>query len=363
MEETLGKLRELDPVNRVHLKEYIRHQTLRGIKTSSLKTKIWKIYSILQFIKFRDARTLTQADLEDYYIERKKKVTDHTMNGDWREVSLFVRWLLPTRAADMLSTIKIRAPKRKIPINEVLTRDEIQKLVDGCDTLRDRAMIMMYWDSGARLNEVLNLDLANLEIDRFGAVAIVDGKTGKRRIRLTSCVPDLQNWLDTHPLRGQKDAPLFVTYRTRGSGPTRLSFRTVENRLKYLGKKLGMQKRIHAHAFRHARLTDLARQGFSEMELRIIAGWEKSSTMPEIYIHLSGADVEKKILEKAGLIKEEEPQAQAALQPIKCPRCKSINRPLAQYCNACSFALSDEAAAMIEGMLKDVLQHPEMLHR
>lgn len=38
------------------------------------------------------------------------------------------------------------------------------------------------------------------------------------------------------------------------------------------------------------------------MELRLVAEWEKNSAMPEVYVHLSGGDIERKMLENAGLI-------------------------------------------------------------
>ncbi len=54
----------------------------------------------------------------------------------------------------------------------------------------------------------------------------------------------------------------------------------------------------------HTRLTDLAKQGFSGMELRIVAGRERNSPMPEVYVNLSCADVERELLENAGFIND-----------------------------------------------------------
>lgn len=83
---------------------------------------------------------------------------------------------------------------------------------------------------------------------------------GMRRLRLISSVPDLQTWVNIHPLRHDAAVPLFVTSRTYGGTPRRLSCRTVENRLKYLSKKLDITKIVHPHAIRHVRLIPAKRE-------------------------------------------------------------------------------------------------------
>ncbi|MFY1645187.1 tyrosine-type recombinase/integrase, partial [Methanoculleus bourgensis] len=268
---------------------------------------------------------------------------------DILEVKLFFRWLAPGSEKDLFQNIKIKKPRRHLPVEQLITREDIIRLVDACDKPRDRALIMLMWDSGARIGELLSLNIGHVQFDRYGAVVIVTGKTGMRRLRLISSVPDLQTWINMHPLRADANAPLFVTPRRYGHEPRRMSPRTVENMLKYVARKLGMTKPIHPHAIRHARLTDLTRsngrkQGLSEMELRLVAGWEKNSAMPEVYIHLSGADVERKFLENAGFIDDTPDPADTALEPRQCPRCKALNAHDALYCATCSMALVEEAA-------------------
>jgi len=136
--------------------------------------------------------------------------------------------------------------------------------------------------------------------------------------------------------------------------------------LKDIARKLGMKKPIHPHAIRHARLTDLARsnsqkQGLSEMELRLVAGWEKNSAMPEVYIHLSGADVERKLLENAGFVDSTPDKAETALEPQQCPRCKALNAHDALYCATCSMALVEEAARKVDESTEEAKQSEDYL--
>ncbi|MDG6251741.1 site-specific integrase, partial [Methanocalculus sp.] len=269
------------------------------------------------------------------------------------ELKLFFRWLVPEKAKELFKNIKIKKARRHLPVDQLITREDISRMVEACDKIRDRALIMLMWDSGARISEILGLNIGHVQFDRYGAVIIVSGKTGMRRLRLISSVPDLQAWVNMHPQRQDANTPLFVTSRKFGEKPRRLSDRTIQNRLKFLARKLGITKPVHPHAIRHARLTDLVRsnggkQGLSEMELRLVAGWEKNSNMPEVYVHLSGADVERKLLENAGLIDDEDDQKEKVLEPIRCPRCKSMNPHYATYCVCCSMALNEEAARSVD---------------
>jgi ribosomal protein L40E len=225
---------------------------------------------------------------------------------------------------------------------------------------------MLLWDSGCRIGEVMPLRVGDISFDQYGAVVLVSGKTGRRRLRLTGSVPDLQAWMNIDPLRKDPSAPLWTTHRRYGSAVRALNDQTVRNNLKAIARRAGISGRVYPHLLRHARLTDLVRsdgkrKGLNEMELRIVAGWERSSIMPATYIHLSGADVEQKILENAGItetLEEEDP----ALDAVRCPRCHALNTPGAMFCSRCSMALSRDALHEIE-LLRQVDNDPDILIR
>jgi site-specific recombinase XerD len=319
------------------------------------------------YTNFKDLKKTTAKDLEDFVIHRKTQPSQRgrpcshaTIQGDILGIRLFLRYLLPEKEEKLFENIKIKRVKNKLPVERLLSRSDIEKLVTACDTQRDRALIMLLWDSGARINEILSRNIGHIEFDRYGAVILVDGKTGQRRLRLTACVGDLQNWINVHPMKNNPDAPLFITYNRYGFGRKRVHEHTVAHRLKMVAALAKIKKPIHPHAIRHARITDLAKQGFSEMELRIIAGWEAASGMPAIYVHMSGADVERKVLQKAGLCEDEEFK-ETALEAIRCPRCRTINAHDSMFCKICSATLSDIAAKQVDTMHQTVMNNLDAL--
>jgi integrase len=369
MTEEFARLRKLDSINKKYLEDYVRQLELKQLKPKTVKIKMWKVYTFLIFNKFKDSKNVTKDDVENYVIERRNTCSPFTVQGDILELKLFLRWLMPDKEKELF-TFKMKKPKRTLPVDQLITRKDIQKLIEACDTQRDRALIMLLWDTGARLGEIMSLNYNQVEFDKYGAVVIVDGKTGRRRLRLTDSVPDLQAWINMHPMKNVPGAPLFITYNRYGMGSKRMNFRTVENRLKNLATKLKMDKRIHPHGIRHARPTDLTKsdgtkKGFSEMELRMIAGWEKNSAMPEIYVHLSGEDIDRKVLLNAGLIEESEDEKKdKALEAKKCPRCKTLNAYDSKYCSTCSFVLDMQTAIKIEEQDKGLwVEFAELIKR
>jgi len=366
MEEYFNKITRVDPVNRAHLERYVRHLELKQRASRTIETKLWRIYRFLDLNDFKDAKTATQEDVENYFIKRRKSCTSVTVDGEILEIKLFMRWLRGKEdEAQLFQNIQMKRRHPKLPTEQLLSRNDIQKLVDACDRSRDRALVMLMWDSAARIGEIISLNIGHVEFDRYGAVVIVNGKTGRRRIRLISSVPDLQTWMNQHPLKTDANAPLFTTFHRYGAGTKRLQMPTIQNLLKRLARRAGIAKPVHPHAIRHARLTDLVRndggkRGLSEMELRLFAGWEKNSNMPEVYVHLSGGDIERKMLENAGLITIDD-QAPSTLEPRHCPRCQALNPFDAMYCAKCSMALDERAAMKVDESTEVAKQSSEYL--
>lgn len=362
MTDYLARFPLLDEVNRKTLTAYIRKQEIKQLQPSSIKDKAWRVCYLLKTLKWKDARDITKEDIEDYIILRRNTVSPRTLQGDLIELKIFFRFLSPEKEKEFFSE-KILRPKAKLP--DVLTRSDIMAIIGACNTVRDRALIMVLWDTGARIDEVLSLNIGDLTIDSGCGQTRLRGKTGDREAWIIDSLPDLQAWLNIHPGREKPGNPLFVTYTRYGIGANRLNIRTVENLCKVLQRRAGVSKRVHPHAFRHARATDRAREGYTEMELRIMFGWSASSNMPATYIHISGADVKMKLMQKAGLI-QEAPTSERPLQPVKCPRCTKMNPPGTMICSGCSLILDAKFAMSIanqERATQETDRYKELLER
>jgi integrase len=242
--------------------------------------------------------------------------------------------------------------KRKLP-KRILSKEEIKKLMDATDNIRDRALIFTLYESGCREGEFLNLKISDVIFDNHGCILRVNGKTGERRVRIFESIPDLTEWINKHPRKSDPNAALWITRLGKAMGSKMLLYL-----FKRYTKKAGLHGRITPHTLRHSRATHLATV-LTEQQMKEFFGWEKDSTMPAIYTHLSGRDVDKTLMKHYGIeISEEDKAEDSVLKPRPCPRkCKEIREgkevvimysPSDKFCRVCGAALDLKVALELE---------------
>ena len=147
----------------------------------------------------------------------------------------------------------VQAPKAGKRLPSTLDVDQVSGLLDhveqesfiGC---RDKAMMELFYSSGLRLAELARLDCR--DIDLADKLVYVTGKGNKARVLPIGgqALKAIQLWLETRDKEGLFEAvALFIT---KQGG--RLGVRSIQQRLKYWGKKQGISDHVHPHRLRHA---------------------------------------------------------------------------------------------------------------
>jgi integrase/recombinase XerD len=266
---------------------------------------------------------------------------------------------------DLEELIEIKNIKNtKLP-EELLTGEEVERMIDVTTELRDKAIIATLYESGARKGEMLACKINSLQFDENGCViTFPGGKTGARRIRVIRSSIYLSEWVEKyHPLKDQKDAPLWVTLKEPYNLVAQNTFSLV---LKRAAKKAGITKPINPHAWRHASATKLASH-LTEQQMKKYLGWTPGSNMPAVYVHLSGKDIDDAILKMNG-VKVEETEDDA-LKQIRCPRCKTFNERKFVHCYKCGMPLSQTEAQRLENdkseididFIKAIMTSPDIM--
>ena len=242
--------------------------------------------------------------------------------------------------------IKIRyKEKRKLP-EELLTGEELKRLTAVAENLRDIAIVLVDFETGGRIGEVLSCLIKHVTFDKHGAVLMLDGKTGPRRVMIIAAAPALAQWLSVHPLRNDPNAPLWVGIGTVGRYEA-LSYNSVRAMLARLRKKAGITKRVYTHLMRHSRATELA-SFLTEAQMDEHLGWVQGSKRSATYVHLSGRNVDGALLASYGIVPDKEEKTELALKLIKCPRCGRDSGNNAQYCPGCGILLDQKTALLFE---------------
>lgn len=138
----------------------------------------------------------------------------------------------------------------------MLSEDEVKRMIEVAKNKRDKALIALLYDIGARISEVGNLRIKDVKHDEIGLYILVTGKTGQRRVRAVWSVQYLEDWLEEHPERDNLEAPIWFNFKKNELEQMR--YDAIRMRLKKIAKKAGIIKRVHPHLFRHSRATYMA---------------------------------------------------------------------------------------------------------
>ncbi|MGC9444246.1 MAG: tyrosine-type recombinase/integrase, partial [Candidatus Methanospirareceae archaeon] len=249
-----------------------------------------------------------------------------------RDYKLILRMFLVWLGKDA-AWIKSKPPRNDLRAEEMLSREDVSALIDAANTLRDKALIASLYEGGFRIAELAMAQIKDVKFDTHGAVLIVNGKTGLRRVRLISSVPHLQQWLAAHPLRDDRDAPLWVDTTSKHQF---LKYDAIRVQLQKIAKRAGIKKSVNPHNFRHSRASYLASR-MTESQLEEYLGWEQGSTMARTYVHLSGRDLDECLLQLHGLESEQQKEEPTVK---RCPFCNALNEADCTVCHNCKRALS-----------------------
>jgi site-specific recombinase XerD len=327
------------------VERFARDFKAKGTGHSRLTKLVRNLASIGEML----GKPFKEATFEDI-----KRIVHHYEAGDysvWTRHDIkvilkqFYKWLDGDDYPKVVKWIKTTIPhkdKPLVPESALLTEDEVNKLIATADHPRNKAILAILGESGARIGEIGNLTIGQVKIDASGAVLNVSGKTGRRRLRIISATAYLVKWLDIHPDNTNPYAPLWVNIGTKDYHK-QMTYEGIRKVLIETFQKAGIKKRCNPYIFRHSRASQLARH-LTEFQMNSYFGWIQGSRMPSLYVHISGKDLDEDILRINGMKPGEKPIAFKP-QARACPRCREINAPNALYCCRCA-EIVDSALAL-----------------
>lgn len=350
----LKKIEELEISNDLKEKmlQFLNDLEAKGYTYARLETYaklLRKIVELFNFKSLNDIKNLNEEDVKKVVAKIEKLSYSYWTKRDLKIlVKKFIPFCFPEKQniVSWIKTTGLTAQRKKVEKTlpkEILTVEEINKLAEAAENIRDKALVLTLYETGARIGEFLNMRIGDIKFDEYGAKIVLEGKTGMRWVRVLNCVSALANWLSQHPFKDDKDAFVWVGFTRRNENKP-ISYREVVKILKELSKKAKINKDVHPHLFRHSRATELAKI-LTEQQLKVYFGWEQSSKMASIYVHLSGKDVDNTILKFYGINVEEK---ELELKPKKCARCGTINDSSSKFCSNCGMPLDLKVAIEIE---------------
>jgi len=254
------------------------------------------IYTALSLAQYAGIESLADLDRERYRAWKRAMLrfgaSDFTIRSYVTRIKALVRWLrgeLPEwLKAEKSSTWELYSKGEHLR-DKVLRPEELEALLAACEHVRDKAILVVLAETGLRIGELLSLRMRDVERVEDGFRLMVRGKTGLRTVVVVRGAQHLAEWLRARVRQGARpEDPLWVSLKNPKKPLTASAFRT---HLKRIAKRAGLSRPVHPHMLRHTRMTELARV-LTEQELKVVAGWGRTSKMAGVYVHLSGRDAE-----------------------------------------------------------------------
>lgn len=328
---------EVSVENKKLLLSFAKTRLAKGVSKIRVVKYLYTLRFLAKWYKrsFNDA---TKADLLELVGDLENKNYAQNTKHDFKiMLKAFFKWLKGNDEIypPEISWLKSHGKnKHKLP-EELLTEEEVFQMAAVADHPRTKAMILLLYETGCRIGELLSLRMKNVQFDAYGAVLRVTGKTGDRRVRIISSAPALSAWINIYPHASDPEASLWPPLSTNYKNSSRvLDYRSVYVALCKIAKKAGITKRIYPHLFRHSRATVLAGK-LTEAQMKEYFGWVQASDMASVYVHLSGRDVDNALLALQGFTKLDEKKEDQMRIKI-CQRCQEKNSPIAKFCIRCS---------------------------
>jgi integrase/recombinase XerC len=181
--------------------------------------------------------------------------------------------------------VGLRAPKSAKTLPQALSPDEATRMVDlptdSPESIRDKAIFELFYSSGLRLAELVDLDPDQLDLSA-GEIRVT-GKGSKTRVVPLGAyaITALQAWLEIRDQLAKKnEAALFV-----GQRGSRISPRVVQLRMKKWGIKQGITSNVHPHLLRHSFATHVLQSSGDLRAVQEMLGHASISTT-QVYTHL-----------------------------------------------------------------------------
>lgn len=334
--------------NKDLITHFCEYKTAQKVKLPRIDKYLMTLRLVAErYLNDRDFTALTSDDIITIIAKVERSgLSDWTKHDYNLILKTFYKWL---NRDDIVKVIKVVNPGNKTLPEDLLTEEDVQKMIDAAYTQKDKAFVACLYEGGFRIGEIGGLAVKDVTFDKYGAIVIVNGKTGMRRVRLIFAMPYLAAWLEAHPFRSEPDAPLWLNMGVGAKGRG-MKYEALRLQIRRIGERAGVQAKINPHNFRHSRATFLASR-LKECQLNEYLGLVQGSNMTRVYVHLSGRDLDSDLLKMYGLKTDEEQEQ--SLKTVKCPHCETYNTEGARVCVKCKMPLTVAEVAAKEDRLME----------
>ena len=356
--EKIEKYKDISNKNKVLILQFLKKCTAKNVGLKRREKYAWILRNISKMFQtdFEDVNKKQDLKMiEDVvarinsmeYAEWTKRDYRMTIKRFWKdmfsdgiEYPKLVRWI-PMKMND-----KYKEKERR---KDILTPEEIDKLVACASNPMWKAFIKLMFELGPRIEETQNIQNSDIEWGDASFDVTISGKTGTRTVTCVDSSPRMFAWRDSHPKKDDKDSYFFCS---RVSGE-KLSYSSISLTLQMIAEKANIEKSVNPHAFRRASATYWS-QFLNSQEMCDKYGWVYGSDVLRHYVYRGSEALKSKIAHLYGLNNGNDKQRM--FRPIKCKRCDFLNDSSSRMCLKCGLTFTPGDTMITNKKRKDMVR-------
>lgn len=275
-------------------KQFLEHLEIE--KGRSLKTILNYDRYLSRFLWFsgiKKPNDITDELIRKYriWLNRQAGLSGQSLNKRTQNYYLialraFLKYL-SRREIDSLRAEKIELAKTEMRDLDLISHDELERLMKAPEgnelkSLRDRAILELFFSTGLRVSELASLSRdIDLKKDEF----TIRGKGSKIRLVFLSerAREAIAEYLEK---RTDIDDALFINLSPTSKENLRLTSRSIERIVARYAIKAGISKKVTPHVLRHSFATDLLRNGADIRAVQMLLGHANIATT-QVYTHIT----------------------------------------------------------------------------
>ncbi len=283
--------------NSSYIKEFLSYLAFE--KGNSLNTISSYERDLKMFSSFvnKSLTFVVEEDIYAYIEDISKKLRKNSVLRKIASIRTFYKFCYLNKIIGEDPAGMVKSIKREKRLPEILSLEEVKRITNNCrhtpGGMRDRLIIKLLVATGARISEILNLKISDVENQEYEFIKVL-GKGSKYRIVpiYDSLEREIKEFIDVYrPQLKKAEESFFLFPDTR-----RENF---WKRLKVIAKNAGIEKNIYPHIFRHSVATVLLGNGADIRIVQEILGHANISTT-EMYTHVEKSKL-KNIYNTVGL--------------------------------------------------------------
>ncbi|MDR2469093.1 MAG: site-specific tyrosine recombinase XerD [Tannerella sp.] len=285
-----------------HVAGYTMYLRLeKGLSAHTVKAYLRDLEKLFRFAlsEGTDVLKISYTDLQQFLAQLNDAgISARSQARILSGIKSFYRFLMLEERLSVDPTELIEGPKTGMKLPNVLTVDEVNRILDSIDLStatgqRNRAILEVLYSCGLRVSELTSLAFSDIYFEE--EFIRVKGKGEKQRLIPISqtALREIRKYLlDRNSLHIKKGFEDRLFLNRRGRGLTRaMIFYIIKEQVTFVG----IRKTVSPHTFRHSFATHLLEGGANLRAIQMMLGHEKITTT-ELYTHINREFLRKEII-------------------------------------------------------------------